>query len=209
MSNGELAMYAKALGESLNDAVSDAVGEEVASIVKKHALGAAASGFAATLLPGAGSTAALVAAVGFIWSMYYRINKCLGLKLSKVVLKSLASAVLTNLAGSVASIIGATVISAIPIVNNVATVLMAGVDYAVVLVSGVVYLKLLTNIFKAGKNIEEMTESDLKEAMESVVKEEDVSQLIKDARDEYKNARKSGEVTGKETIELEKEEEEE
>lgn len=205
MNTGMISVYAKRLVDSMHEFVDDTVGEELASIIKKHALGAAASGLASTFLPGVGSTAALAAAVGFIWSMYFRINKCLGLKLSKVILKSLASAVLTNLAGSVVSIIGATVISAIPGINTIATVLMAGVDYAVVLVSGILYLNLLTNIFKAGKNIEDMTESEIKEAMAATVKEENVSQLIKDARDDYKRARKSGEVTGKETIDLEEE----
>lgn len=188
--------------------IKKSVSEEVGNIIIQHALGAAAAGLGAAWIPGAGGTAALAASVGVIWLMYYRINKALGIKLSKTLLKSLASAVITNIAASAASVIGGTVtataLSFIPGVGNgAASVVMAGVDYAVVFASGLVYIKILTNLFKAGKNPEEMSADELKAAAKSAVKNEDMSKIVREAKKEYTNARKSGDVSGKETIDRE------
>lgn len=190
--------------------INEADAKEIEEIINGHALGAAASGLAAGWVPGAGGTAALMASVGFIWSMYFRINKRLGIPFSKTIIKSLGSAVLTNLAGTAISLVGgailATALSFTGIGNVASSIIMAGLDYAVVMVSGVIYLKLLTQLFKAGKDLNSVSAEELRSTAEQVMKSEDINQMLKDAKGEYKQKHKAGEVTGKETIDLEDDE---
>lgn len=181
--------------------------EEIEEIINVHALGAAASGLAAGWVPGAGGTAALMASVGFIWSMYYRINKKVGIPFSKAIVKSLGSAILTNLAGAAVSLVTGTVIatalSFTGVGNVVSSLIMAGLDYAVVMVSGIVYLKLLTKLFKAGKDLTALSSEDLKAEAEIIMKSENINEMLKKSQKEYREAYKSKKVTGKETIDLE------
>lgn len=205
-----LTLAAKELTKAHNSILKENVTNDIADVIIGHSLGAAAAGLGGAWIPGAGGTAALLASVGFIWSMYFRINKCLGLKLSKTLLKSLASAVITNIIASAAGIIGgaavSTVLSFIPGVGSVAaSVIMAGIDYAVVFASGLIYIKVLTNLFKAGKDPAKMSEEQLKAAAGSAVNDEDIGKIIKEAKKDYASARKSGAVDGKEKVDLEKE----
>lgn len=123
------------LGAGCIDRQDETMSVDLAQIVKTHALGAAASGVGVAWLPGVGSGASLVAMVGFIWSMYFRINHRLGLKFSKVAVKSLASAVLSNLMQSALSIVGsvalATALSFTGIGNAASSLIMAALDYSV------------------------------------------------------------------------------
>jgi hypothetical protein len=190
--------------------IGDSGAKEIEDIIINHAIGAAAASAASGWIPGAGGTVALMAAVGFIWSMYYRINQRAGISISKNKLKSLASAVITNIAASAAALIAgvaaSTVISFIPgIGSGVASIVMAALDYGVVMVSGIVYLKLLTKLFKAHGNISDISADELKRTASDVIKNEDVSSMLKDAQKEYKNARKTGGVTGDEKIDIETE----
>ncbi|MPM28188.1 hypothetical protein SDC9_74707 [bioreactor metagenome] len=213
MNSGALHYAAKALSKELPKAyrkgIEGAGAEEIEEIISVHAVGAAASGLAAGWVPGAGGTAALMASVGFIWSMYYRINKKLGIGLSKTVVKSLGAAVLTNIAGSAMALVGgaalATALSFTGVGNAFSSLIMAALDYAVVLVSGIIYMKILVGLFKAGKDVEKLSSEDLKAAAENVIKNEDVNSMLKDARDSYKKAYKSGEISGKETVDIEEE----
>lgn len=203
-------VLAKELPKAYRQGIQEAGAEEIEEIINVHAIGAAASGLAAGWVPGAGGTAALMASVGFIWSMYYRINKKLGIPLSKTVVKSLGAAVLTNLVGSAMALLGgaaiATALSFTGIGNVFSSLIMGALDYAVVLVSGIIYMKILIGLFKAGKDVTKMSSAELKSAAENVIKEEDVNSMLKEARDTYKKAYKSGDITGKEKIDLEKEE---
>ena len=121
---------------------------------------------------------------------------------------ALGAAVLANISGTAISLVGGTVLatalSFTGIGNVLSSVIMAGLDYAVVMVSGVIYLKLLVGLFKAGKDPQRMSADDLSRAAADVVKQENVGQMVKDAQGAYKQARRSGEATGKETVELEK-----
>lgn len=217
MNTATLYIYVKGLTDLFEDEFHPWVNKELKSetlvnIVRVHAMGAAAAGLGVSWLPGAGSIISLAANVGFIWSMYFRINKAIGLKISKSILKTLAAAVLSNLAQSVISLIGTftigSLVSLIPGVGNVlSSIVTAAMDYAVVVVGGIIYLKLLTNLLADGKNPAEMSVKELKAAVAQVISEEDVDTMLKEARDEYKEARKNGTVTGKETIDLESDQE--
>lgn len=179
---------------------------DLAEIVKRHALGAAASGVGVAWLPGVGSAAALAAMVGFIWSMYFRINYRLGLKFSKVAMKSLASAVLSNMMQAALSVVGsvalATVLSLTGFGNGISSMIMAALDYAVVMVGGILYLKMLNGLMGAGKNPDEMTPREIEIQMDDVMKNENIEKLLKNESRSYKEARKNGSITGQEAVDL-------
>ena len=180
--------------------------QDLAEIVKTHALGAAASGVGVAWLPGAGSGAALAAMVGFIWSMYFRINYRLGLKFSKVAMKSLASAVLSNLMQSAISVVGsvalATVLSLTGIGNAASSLIMAALDYSVVMVGGILYLKLLNGLMGAGNDPSEMSPTEIEIQMGDIMKGENIEALLKSESRSYKTGRKNDTITGKETVDL-------
>lgn len=197
--------FPKAQREFLGNAGANEIGD----IIINHSLGAAAASAASGWIPGAGGTAALVASVGFIWSMYYRINQRMGISISKNKLKSLASAVVANIASAALSLVAgvavSTVLTFIPGVGSVASsLIMAALDYGVVFAAGIMYLKMLTRLCKDSTNLDTMSETDLKNAAKTVIESENVKKIIKDAQNEYKTARKNGTVTGKEEVSLEK-----
>ena len=191
------------------EAIEGTGAKEIEEIINTHALGAAAAGLGVAWIPGAGGTAALMAVAGFIWSMYYRINKKIGIPISKAAAKSLGSAVLSNLAANAMLLVGGTVLvtalSFTGIGNVFSSLIMAALDYAVVMVAGVIYLKLLTKLFKAGHDLGSMSDSDLKSAEEGVIRSENVNKMLKDAKKQYTFAYKKGTVSGKETVDLEEE----
>lgn len=212
--NGTLKVAARQLSEYLEKSVQPWVNgqlksEEIEKIVETHALGAAAAGIGVAWLPGAGGVAAAAAMVGFIWSMYFRINKAIGLKLSKTLLKTLASAVMSNIAQAAISVVGtvalSTVLSFTGIGNALSSLMMAALDYAVVMVGGIIYLKLLIGLFSAGKDISKMNEAELKKTASTVMEKEDIGEMLRTAREGYKKAKKDGRVTGNESVDLEQE----
>lgn len=167
----------------------DILPTEIVEIVKFHAKGAAAAGVASGWIPGAGAVALATVSVGFIWSMYLRINSKIGLKLSENILKTLASGIATNLvAYFAAAIIGNVVFSFIPIVGSAtAAVIAGGIAYALTLVSGAIYLKILIHIFNAKKNPNTMSAEDLKNMADTIIKDEDIEEALRKAKNSYKH----------------------
>ena len=180
--------------------------QDLVEIVNTHALGAAASGIGVAWLPGVGSAAALLSMVGFIWSMYFRINNRLGLRFAKVIVKTLASAVLSNLAQAAISVAGtvalSTILSFTGIGNGTASLIMAALDYSIVMVGGILYLKLINSLMGAGSNPDEMSPTEIEIAMNEVIRNENVQALLKQNKTNYAAGRKNGTFTGNETVEL-------
>ena len=197
------------MGANCKDPADTTMAADLANIVRTHALGAAAAGLGVAWLPGFGATAALVTMTGFVWTMYLRINDRMGLRLSKVVLKTLASAFISNLAQNTLSYLGITVLSTIlsftGVGNIAAAALMAAMDYAIVKVGGALYLKLINGLMSAGKVPEEMSEQEITTAMDTVMDQSDVGSMISEASQEYIAGKKDGTITGTETVELEPE----
>lgn len=212
--NGTLKLLSIQLTKCLRDSVEPWVNaqlksEEIENVVGVHALGAAAAGLGVAWLPGGGAVAATAAMAGFIWTMYFRINKVIGLKMSKTLVKTLASAILSNIAQAALAVVGTVVLSTAlsftGIGNAMSSLMMAALNYAIVIVGGIIYLKLLVGLFSAGKNPSEMNESELKKAASNIMDKEDIGSMIKTARNDYKKAKKDGKVTGDEKIDLEDE----
>jgi len=180
----------------IDEKVEENLPDEIVGIVKSHSVGAAVAGVASGWVPGAGGAAATAAAIGFIWGMYARINGKLGLKLSDNVLKTLASGVATNLAAyAVAGLVMTTAFSLVPGLGSLGAAAIAGATtYSLTLVSGFVYLKILTKVFRAGADPSTAGAEQLKEVATTVMREEDIKSAMKDARSEYKRAKGSGEI---------------
>lgn len=187
--------------------IDEQAAADIAKIISVHALGAAATGAAMGWIPGVGSFVARTAGVtAFIWTMYVRISGRLEIKLSKNKLKFLGSVILSDLTASVGSIAAVSAISLIPGIGSVsAALLAAGANYAMITAAGVLYLKLMSSLIGEGIDVSAMSDEELKARMKKVVDEQNVKKMMKEAQSEYIKARKAGTVSGKETVELEKE----
>lgn len=190
-----------------NGIVTDQLGENMAKIVRQHAIASTAVSLASAI-PGAGAVACVVCQTAVVYSMYVRMNNALGIRLSKNVVKSVASAVVANIATNAATLVGGVVASAvlsvIPGVGSVAsTVLMGGIGYATVMISGLVYAKMLCALAKNDKNVETMSEDEIKEAVKAELNKRDVNQDFKTFTKEYKQEKKNGAFENAEAVELE------
>lgn len=190
-----------------DDILKEYASDGVVKILKQHGVAAAGLGAVTGMVTGVGATAAAVAAIGVTWSMYFRINNELNLKFSKVSVKSIASAVITNMITNIAGLVGttvlATLVSFIPAVGNAASAMIsAAMDYAIVIAAGIVYMNIISAWTKNNMNPSNMSEEEIKKAVEQGINETNVKEIIKAARKDYVKARKSGDVTGQERVDI-------
>ena len=187
------------LCRALHKAGPVVLGQEIAGIVEKHSIGAAASALGVAWLPGVGSTAALALNAGFVWSMYYRINTKAGIPFSKHILKSLGTGIATNLVSSaVGTMVGAGIATAftfIPLVGGIAaSAIMASVVFTLTWSCGLVYLKVLTRFAEANVDFENVSEDELKEMADDVMAKEDIKEMMKQAKQQFKAAKERGDI---------------
>lgn len=194
--NGLLFKASFALCKALRKAGPQVMGREIADIVDKHSIGASAAALGSAWIPGAGGAVATVAAAGFVWSMYVRINSKIGVPFSKNILKSLATAISANLASSVVgSVVVASALSFIPGLGNIgASVIMAAVAFSLTWSCGLVYLKVLTRFAEANIDFDTVDEDDLKTVADEVLAEEDIKEMMKQAKDQFKKAKARGAI---------------
>lgn len=159
--------------------------EALDGLIRKSAIASACVSIATAWLPGVDATVA--AAVGFAlaYNMFYRINRALGLKTSKIILRSLAAAIVTNVATClIGSIAVATISSFISGLGaGVATIVGAAMSYALMIVSGIIYLKTLRLFLKRGVALSNATAEEL---AKKVADNMDVKSLLKEAQSSYK-----------------------
>ena len=145
------------------------------------------------------------AMVGFICTMYTRLNSRMNLDLSKAGLAKLASGVIRYLMFGAAAIggtkIASTLLSMTGVGNAAASILMAGVDYGVMKISGIVYLNIVSELMAAGKDIEQMNADELDAMMQKTVQNTNVKAMMKQMKNEYAECRKNGTITGEEKVE--------
>ena len=193
--DGHLLHAAKHLVEVMDKTVDDVLPYEIAEIIKFHSKGAAAAALAGAWVPGAGGAIAVTTSAGFIWSMYGRIGQKLGLPFSSNLLKTLASGIATNLASAyVGTIVISTFLSFIPGLGSVgASIIMGSTCYALTLVSGYVFLKIMTTLFTKGVDLSSISEDELQNLATSAAKEGDTQDLFEDAKAEFKEKKSKGE----------------
>jgi len=191
-----LGKAAYALCAALHKTGPAVLGNEIAGIVEKHAIAAAAAALGAAWILGAGGTAAIAICAGFIWSMYYRINSKIGVPFSKNVLKSVATAICTNLAtAAISSIVVSSLLTFVPGLGTLAgELIMAAVTFALAWSSGLVYLKVLTRFAESDVDLNAVSEEDLKKMARDVLSKEDVKGMMKQAKQQFKAAKGRGEI---------------
>ncbi len=191
MSKDVISNYYDELLDSVGAKDRNVTSKDLTQIIQFHSVGAAASSVAAGLIPGAGGLAASACYTGFVWAMYVRLSKKIGIPFSKNMLKALASAVVTNIIGvALTALIATSVVSLIPGIGSVAASAVNGaLGYAIVYVSGIIYMKLLTKMIKSKKDLASTSEEELKKAADEAIKEEDIKTLLEDAKKEYKSVK--------------------
>ena len=182
----------KMLCEAAGREADKQLGLELSETVQIHSGAAAAAGLASGWIPGAGALAASGIAAASIWSMYARINNALGLSLSENILKSLAAGVAANLASYfVGGLVIGTVFSLVPGLGSVASsVVVGGTIYALTVASGIVYMKVLTELFEAGVDPTKLDEEQLKARSMKAAEGLDFDAIKKEATSSYKKSKK-------------------
>lgn len=205
-----LVVAVRKLEPHLHDVKEGYLEKQIPSVLEAHALGAAAAS-ATSMIPGVGPAISVVTATAATWSMFFRINACLGVKLSKNILKTLASAIVflvTNAAVYGVSIVLAGILSVIPGIGSAAAFLIeACLNFAAVWLAGYIYLLMMADVLGAGKDPEKMTAEELEKIAKRTTNAQRIKELFKDLSLMYLKAKRKGEVTGKETMEFESEDE--
>lgn len=168
--------------EMVSGAADSHLPGKLADIVKTHAGIAVAAAFIP--IPGAD-----VAAAGAnIWTMYYKINKELGISFKENALKSIATGVATNLGAAAAMVLA--VSTALKFIPGLGTftggALMAATIYGITVTAGIVYMKVISNLFGKNSNAA-VSESDLEEAINEATSDKDaMADMIRESRKGYK-----------------------
>ena len=188
--------------EGIHNFLANRFNEEAAKIVEYHAAGSTAASLAA-MFPGAGPVVAVAAQTALIYSMYVRINRALGISLSKNKLKSIAAAAVSNIASNAsAALLGtatATVLSFIPgIGSGVSTLIMAAVGYASVVIAALTYAGILDRI--GTHDGDNMSEDQLRELVNENMNSRDLNSEMKELMADYRRRRKDGSISGNEHV---------
>lgn len=186
------------LVKSLDRSTDKNLPNELADIVKFHTKGATAGALAGAI-PGVGAVISFLTSAGFIWSMYARINKEIGIELSENILKTIASGIITNLGASIiGSVVVGSVLSVIPFVGSIGAIVVVGATvYGLTMASGIVYLKIMTNIFEAGEDPSRLSLDAMKNIAKEISQEFDIKGFMEEAKKEFKDKKDSGEFDEK------------
>lgn len=163
--------------------------EDIVNCVIGHSAATAVAAMAAGLLPGAASVVATGIAVASIWTMYWRICKIAGIKLKKNVIKALASAVLANIVTQFAGLILAEVV--LSFVPGLAIVICGMVNFAVVYFAGLVFIKALTDIFKAKRDVN-LNGVDIEAAVKKATASTNKDAVFKESKSVFNAMHKDG-----------------
>ena len=176
--------------------------ERIESIITQHAVGSAATALGAGLFtvafPAVSTIVDALLSTGIIWTMYYRISRELGIPMSKNLLKTLGSACLTNIVANLGSVLLLELAATcVPVVGVAAA---AAICYAITYLAGYLFIKLLVNVFRAGKRPDEMTAEELADISKTVCAETNCKKIFKGAQTDAKDQIKRGEISKTDTM---------
>lgn len=162
--------------------------DEIVQSVINHAALAATAAALSGAIPGAGGAIAATVSIGFIVKMYFSLGNMLGIRLGNGVLKALASAIVADLAGSVAAVLAvAAALSFVPGLGTLGAVSILGLtSFCYVYLAGVIYIKMVGTLLKAGKSIDHMTEEELKDAASKEASSMNMKAAVKEASSAFK-----------------------
>lgn len=177
--------------------------KELADIVVGHSAAAGVAAMAAGVLPGVGSIIASGIAVGAIWTMYVRIGMYLELTISKDLWKAIASAVVANIVTQLAGVLVLEL--AVGFIPGASIIAAGVVNFGITYVAGLIFLKALTEIFRAGKSPDEMTSEQMKAQFSNAAKSVNVKSAFSEAKSAFNKMKKDGSLNEKgKDIDIEK-----
>ena len=162
--------------------------KELQKIVLQHSVVAAMSAGVAGSFPGVGAVVATGISGTAILAMYVRLAKALGVTFKKGALKALASGIVADLSATiVTNLVAIAVVSFVPGIGTAtAATLSLALNFALVYLAAIIFLKMLSAILNAGEDISEMSEEELKNVADSVKEDIDMKSAIKEAKEEFK-----------------------
>lgn len=141
-----LAKAFKDLDKSMQGSLNGTQIESIKETISNYAIAAAIASAVAGAAPGIAGIVAALTQAGFVWATYVKINKTLGISMSKNTAKFIGSAIMTNLVTSGSAILlsmaGATLLSFIPIAGQAAAMAInATLGYLIVYVSSITIVR--------------------------------------------------------------------
>lgn len=198
-SNSKLYAVVYALCDEAFKHLSGEKRDEIIEIIQEFAIFSAASALVGNLVPEAGGLITAIAQTALVWTLYVKINNIIGLEMSDNTAKFIGSVILTNLSLNAGSLLlgyaGAVAASFVPIFGQfTAAAIEATLGYTLIYVSAVLYLIFLTKVFQAKGKIEITGSNEEKEIIKGVIKNTSLKDLIKEAKNNYKEAKNRGDI---------------
>lgn len=165
--------------------------KDLADCVVQHSAAVGVAAMGAGVLPGAGSVVALGIVVAAIWRMYIKICTIIGVPFGKNKLKALASAALTNIATQLGAVYALQIASSF--IPGTGVISSGVVNFASTYIAGLLFLMVLTRLFKTGRqDVEDMSDEELTASMKAAFASIDVKAIFKEAKNIFTDMRKDG-----------------
>lgn len=165
--------------------------KDLADCVVQHSAAVGISAMGAGILPGAGAVISVGVATAAIWRMYVKICQIIGVPFGKNRLKAFASAVLTNIATQLAAVYATQV--ATSFIPGVGVITGGVVNFAATYFAGLIFLMVLTKLFKANRqDVETMTDAEVAASIKEAFSNIDKKAVFKEAKNLFTSMRKDG-----------------
>lgn len=165
--------------------------KDLADCVLQHSAAVGVASMAAGVLPLAGAVVAMGAGTVAIWKMYVKICSIIGVPFGKNKLKALASAALTNIVTQLAGIYAFQIASSI--IPGMGIISCGVIDFASTYIAGLLFLMVLTRLFKTGRNdVENMSDEELIDTVKSAMASIDMKMIFKEAKNIFMDMRRDG-----------------
>lgn len=194
-----LAKAFKELDKAMQGSLDGTKIETIKETISNYAIAAAVASAVAGVAPGIAGVVAALTQAGFVWATYVKINKTLGISMSKNTAKFLGSAIVTNLVtggGAVLlSLIASSILSLVPVFGQAASMAInASMGYVIIYVSAIIYLKLITRLMQPNGTLKVSESDDTKHIISDIIKSSNISDMIKEGKTAYKEAKDNGEI---------------
>lgn len=185
---GHMKLAFDQLDRSMKELGKEVNAERLGEIVQQHAFASALSGAGAATLPGAGALIATGAAGASVLTMYVRISNALGVTFEDGALRALASGVVADLSATVITNVAlAAAISFIPGFGQAGAAVLSMIgNFALVYIAAYIFIKMLSNLLMACRDVSNLSGDELKNYANSIVSETDMKDIFKEAKKQYK-----------------------
>lgn len=192
-----LSMTLVALNDSMKKSLDGTKIESIKETINGFAIASGLACAASGMLPGVAGVVAALTQAGFVWATYVKINKILGISMSKNTAKFLGSAIITNIVAGTGTMMlayaGAAILAFIPIMGNAAAAAINGaLGFIIIYASSIIYLKLITRFIKPNGTLDVSESEETKQKIKDIFNETNVEEIIKEGRNSYKNAKADG-----------------